>query len=60
MLKYENIFAKGYIPYLSEEVFMIKKVKITVTWTYLISDLNDNVKRLRKTIAKSKSEKVKN
>ena len=26
--KYENIFAKGYIPNWSEEVFVIKKVKI--------------------------------
>ena len=28
--KYKNIFAKGYTPNWSEEVFMIKKVKITV------------------------------
>ena len=37
--KYKDIFAKGYIPNWSEEVFMIKKVKNTVTWTYVISDL---------------------
>ena len=37
--KYKNIFAKGYIPNWSEEVFVIKKVKNTVLWTYVISDL---------------------
>ena len=40
--KYRNIFAKGYTPNWSEEVFMINKVKNTVPWTYVISDLNDN------------------
>ena len=39
--KYKNIFAKGYAPNLSEEVFVIKKVKNTVQWTYVINDLND-------------------
>ena len=39
ILKYKNIFAKGYTPNCSEEVFVIKKVKITVPWTYVISDL---------------------
>ena len=39
--KYKNIFAKGYISNWSEEVFMIKKIKNTVPWTYLINDLND-------------------
>ena len=38
--KYKNIFAKGYTPNLSEEVFVIKKVKNTAPWTYLINDLN--------------------
>ena len=37
--KYKNIFAKGYIPNWSGEVFVIKKVKNTVPWTYVISDL---------------------
>ena len=37
--KYKNIFAKGYVPNWSEEVFMIKKVKNTVPLTYVISDL---------------------
>ena len=38
--KYKNIFAKGYTPNWSEEVFVIKKVKNTVPWTYVIKDLN--------------------
>ena len=37
--KYQNIFAKGYNPNWSNEVFAIKKVKNTVPWTYVISDL---------------------
>ena len=36
--KYKNIFATGYN--WSEEVFVIKKVKNTVPWTYVINDLN--------------------
>ena len=31
--KYKNIFAKGFTPNWSEEVFVIKKVKNTVPWT---------------------------
>ena len=38
--KYKNIFAEGYTPNWSEEVFVIKKVKNTVPWTYVINDLN--------------------
>ena len=38
--KYKNIFAKGYSPNWSEEVFIITKIKDTVPWTYAISDLN--------------------
>ena len=36
--KYKNIFSKGYVPNWSEEVFVIKKVKNTLRWAYLISD----------------------
>ena len=36
--KYKNIFVKGYVPNWSEDVFVITKVKITVLWTYVISD----------------------
>ena len=38
--KYKNIFAKGYTPNWSVEVFVINKIKNTVPWTYTISDLN--------------------
>ena len=38
--KYKNIFAKGYMPNWSEETFVIKKIKNTVPWTYVINDLN--------------------
>ena len=37
---YKNIFAKCYVRNWSEEVFVITKVKNTVPWTYVISDLN--------------------
>ena len=37
--KCKNIFAKGYTPNSSEEVFVIKKVKNTVPWTYVVNDL---------------------
>ena len=39
--KFKNIFAKGYTPNWSEEVFVINKIKNTVPWTYVINDLND-------------------
>ena len=39
--KYENIFAKGYTPNWSEEIFVIKKDKNTVPQTYVINDLNE-------------------
>ena len=38
--KYKNSFAKGYVPNWSEEFFVVSKVKDTVPWTYVISDLN--------------------
>ena len=38
--KYKNFFAKGYTPNLSEEVFVISKIKNTVPWTYVTNDLN--------------------
>ena len=36
---YKNISGKGYTPNWSEEVFIIKKVKNTVRWTYVINNL---------------------
>ena len=38
--KYKNIFARGYILNWSEEVLLIKKVKNTVLWRYVTSDIN--------------------
>ena len=38
--KYKNIFAKGYTPNSSEEIFVIKEIKNTLPWTYVINDLN--------------------
>ena len=38
--KYKNIFAKGYTQNWSDEIFIIIKIKNTVQWTYVISDLN--------------------
>ena len=38
--KYKNIFAKWYTQNSPEEVFIISKIKNTVPWTYVISDLN--------------------
>ena len=40
--KHKNIFAKGYTPNWSEEVFLINEIKNTVPWTYVINDLNGN------------------
>ena len=54
--KYKNIFAKGYTPNWSEEVFVISKIKNTAPWTHVINDLNGeeitgtfNEKELQKT-----------
>ena len=38
--KYKNIFAKGYTPNWSGEVFVINKIKNTAPWTYVINNLN--------------------
>ena len=53
--KYKNIFAKGYTPNYSEKAFVIKKVKNTVPWTYVINDLN--VKKLSKPFMKKNCRK---
>ena len=37
--KYKNSFAQVYVPNWSEEFCVIKKVKMTVPWTYVISNL---------------------
>ena len=38
--KYKDIFAKGYTPNWSEEVFVITKIKNNVPWTCVINNLN--------------------
>ena len=38
--KYKNRFPKRYTSNWSEEVFVVRKTKNTVPWTYVISDLN--------------------
>ena len=38
--KYKNIFAKGYTPNWSEEIFVINEIKNTVPQTYAISGLS--------------------
>ena len=38
--KYKNISAKGYTQNWSDEIFVIKRIKNTVLWTYVINDLN--------------------
>ena len=37
--KCKNVFAKGCTPEWSEEVFVIRKFKKTLPWTYVINDL---------------------
>ena len=38
--KYKNNFAKEYMPNWSEETFIIKKIKNTVPWTYILNELD--------------------
>ena len=38
--KYKKTFIKGYTSNWSEEIFVIKKVKNTVPWAYVINNLN--------------------
>ena len=39
--KFKNIFAKGYTPNWSKEIFIVDKINDTVSYTYKIKDLND-------------------
>ena len=39
--KFKNIFAKGYTPNWSKEIFIIDKINDTVPYTYNLKDLND-------------------
>ena len=57
--KYKYIFAKGYTPNLSEEIFVIKEIKNIVPWTYVINDLNveELLEHSMKTICKEQTKK---
>ena len=46
--KYKNIFAKGYMPNWSEEIFIIKKIKNMFLMTLLVHFMKMNCKRLIK------------
>ena len=39
--KFKNIFAKGYTPNWSKEIFIVDEINDTVPYTYNIKDLND-------------------
>ena len=39
--EFQNIFAKGYSPNWSREIFIVNKINDTVPYTYNIKDLND-------------------
>ena len=39
--KFKNIFAKGYTPNWSKEIFIVDKINDTVPYTYNFKDLND-------------------
>ena len=39
--KFENIFAKGYSPNWSKEIFIVDKINDTAPYTYNLKDLND-------------------
>ena len=39
--RYKNIFAKGYAPYWSSEIFIVDKINDAVPYTYNNKDLND-------------------
>ena len=38
--KYKNIFTKGYMPNWFDKIFIVSKIRNTVPWIYVISDLN--------------------
>ena len=38
--KYKKIFAKGYTPNWSEEIFVVSKNKNTIPWTFVVNDLS--------------------
>ena len=54
--KYKNIFAKGYIPNWSEEIFVIGEINSTVPWTSVIND--DNGEEIIGTFYERKLQKI--
>ena len=40
-MKIQKLFAKGYVPNWSEEVFVITEIKNTVPYTYIFNDLKN-------------------
>ena len=54
--KYKSIFAKGNTSNWSEEVSVIKKVKHTVPWTFIVNDLN--AKAIVRTFYKNELQKT--
>ena len=57
--KYKNIFAKGYAPNQSEEIFVISKVKNTMPQTYVILMILMVKKLLERFTKKNRKKQVK-
>ena len=57
--KYENIFAKGYILNWSNKVFVIRKVKNTVQWTYMLLTILMEKKLLERFTKKNCKQQIK-
>ena len=55
--KYKNVFAKGYVPNWSEEVFVIKKVESTSPWMLLLILKKKLLERFTKTNYKKTNQK---
>ena len=61
--EYKNVFAKGYTQNWSEELFVVRNIKDTVPWTYVISDLCDEKiagSFYEKILQKNQSRKIQN
>ena len=58
--KYKNFFGKGDAPNWLEEVFVTKKIKNTVPWTYVINDVSGEqiIKRQKTNQQEFRIEKV--
>ena len=56
--KYKKVFAEGCNQNWTEEVFVVIKIKNTVLWTYVISDLNGE--KIDESVAKNELQKTSN